>query len=104
MILGVWSSRGFEFGRDFFGFFPLSGFAISPAGGRESAGGRADGVGLVARSDLALTPKAYPFNPVMAIPWMNRRWVKKKRMITGAITMALAAIRRFQAVPPFWLW
>ena len=33
----AFGGRGvFEFGRDFYGFFPLSGFAISPAGGRET--------------------------------------------------------------------
>jgi hypothetical protein len=48
--------------------------------------------------------RTYPFNPVIAIPWMNSFWVKKKRMITGAITIADAAISKFHDVPPFWLW
>ena len=33
-FVGGWAD--FEFGRDFYGFFPLSGFAISPAVGRET--------------------------------------------------------------------
>ena len=44
MGFGCWAV--FEFGRDSFGFCPLSGFAISPAVGRESGGGRAEGVGF----------------------------------------------------------
>lgn len=35
----------------------------------------------------------YPFIPVVAMPSMNVRWAMKNRMITGAITRTLAAIR-----------
>ena len=46
-MLGFGGWAFFKFGRDFYGFVPLSGFAISPAVGRESVGGRASVLGLV---------------------------------------------------------
>ena len=42
---GGWAVLNME--GTFFGFVPLSGFAISPAVGRESVGGRAEVAGLV---------------------------------------------------------
>ena len=38
-MLGFGGWAVFEFGRDIFGFCPLSGFAISPAVGRETLAG-----------------------------------------------------------------
>lgn len=37
-------------------------------------------------------PGAYPLMPVTVIPWMNCFWVKKKRTMTGAMTIAEAIV------------
>jgi hypothetical protein len=42
--------------------------------------------------------------PLVAMPWMKAFWAKKNTMITGAITRRVAAMRRFQGVPPCCDW
>lgn len=50
----------------------------------------------IAENNAALfnkNPDGYPFKPVIEMPSMKERWVKKNRIMIGIPTSVLAAIR-----------
>jgi hypothetical protein len=60
--------------------FPTQ-LSASPASTIQTGRGRS---GVARRSAANAGPTAYPFTPLVTIPWTMYRWTKKKTTISGS--------------------